>query len=454
MDYRHFLSPLLWLKTQIKLPEPRENTEFYIWKGSFPDFDWKSWISWIHDARFGLQEIVLFIIIIYISLVFYRKIRYPFWNNQPVLHTYDIFSRWIYNTPRIICKTPTKLKYYSRVSSTQTVETYSTDNMSREIAQEICQFLRENWIPSDRVLSTMIEKNLFSIFVGNEYKSFYTLITPKSVAAEPIKIEGVAISHPATLYYGLNGAAEKVPTYLIDYMATQRDDKSDTIYALFQTHEYCQRTREKNCHTTIFKKEITACDSLVPLLQYECSLYYVRLFMKLPPLPAHFQIVEITHNNNTDILHGLFERKHIVNTFKLCVLNSMPNLVALLKNRQIRIFCLRRHTEDIFAFYFFRDPYLFYEDLEGKQLDLVASFINTEDFDLAYHGFLHSLREILKKKSREELYNVLQIHGLAHNQILEEKWKKNHTCIMKTPVYYYVYNYIYTTVDKNDAFIL
>ena len=461
----HVLSTFQWIRGQIELPSPRETTTYYLYSGEYPTVDWQSFINWVYDLRIGLQEFVFLSILIYLCILFYRKIKYPFWNIQPVLHDYDIFSRWIWKTPRIICKSPVKLKYYNRVSSTQILKTESADTMSREMATNISHFLRENWIPSDRILSTIIEKNLFALFVGHEYKSFYTILLANKIGNETSsndiatqKIEGVMITHPATIFqrgdgYQSQEHVEKLATYIVDYIATLRDDTPDKIHALFQTHEYNQRIIQPSIATILFKKEVVGCDSLVSFIEYECGLYYLRLFMKLPILPAHFQIVEIEHRVNADILHNLFERKYILNTFKISILNSVPNLFALIKNKQLRVFCLKR-KEDIFAFYFFRDPYLFYEDLNGKQLDLVASFINTEDLDLAYHGFLYSLRQILKEKKLDDLYNVLQIHGLGHNQILEEKWRQHHTKILETKIRYYLYNYIYSSVDKKSVFIL
>jgi hypothetical protein len=449
----HALSLFTWLRGQIELPTPRESTTYYIYSGEYPKIDWESTINWIYGLRFGLQEFVFVCILIYLCILLYRKIKYPFWNIQPVLHDYDLFSRWIWKTPRIICKTPVKLKYFHRIS-TRTIKTEPADTMTREQATQISQFLRENWIPSDRILSTIIEKNIFSLFVGHEYKSFYSVLSGAKVDAETAEppIEGVIISHPVIIYF--RDTAIKIPASAIAYMAVKRDEKDDsTIHALFQTHEYTQRIEEPKLAITLFKKEVTGCDSLVPFIQYSCSLYYLRLFMKLPRLPAHYHIVEIGNRTNTDILHNLFERKYIQTIFPYAILNSMPNILALVKTRQIRIFYLKR-KEDVFAFYFYRDPHLFYEDLNGKQIDLVASFINTEDFELAYHGFLHSLREINREKKPDDLYNVFQIHGLGHNQILEEKWKQHHTKILETPVMYYLYNYIHETVNAKDVFMV
>lgn len=456
-----FLSMFQWITTRIELPS-REPSAEYLYKFGpntrwLPEFNWQSFIDWIYSMRFGLQDVIFIMIILYLGILFYRKIRYPFWNIQPVLHDYDIFSRWIWNThPHIICKSPVKLKYYNRVPSTQTIETLITNAMSRETAEQICQFLRENWIPSDRILSTMIEKNLFPLFLGHEYKSFYSIIQSKGVAdsKEP-RLEGVIISHPMVLYLKIGNTIQKIDTMHIDYMAVRRDqvNNPDTMHVLFQTHEYNHRMSEPKIATTLFKKEVDPCDSLVVFIEYKCSLYYLRLYMKLPRLPAHFQIIEITHKTNTDMLHTLFERKYLTNTFQLVMVDSIPNIIALLKNRQLRIFSLKR-KEDVFAFYFFRDPYLFYEDLNGKQIDLVASFMNTEDIELAYHGFLYSIKELLREKKLDDLYNVLQIHGLGHNKLLEEKWIQHHTKIMETKINYYLYNHTYSEIDSSQVFFL
>jgi len=464
MEYvERVLSIFRWIEDRVELPERNPQAEYLYsidparteW---VPRFEWAGFINWIYHWKIGIQEIVFLMVLFYLGILFYRKIRYPFWNNQPVLHTYDIFSRFFWSgPPHIICKSPIKLKYYNRIGSTQKIKTEPTETMSREMAIQICQFLRENWIPSDRILSTIIEKNLFPLFIGNEHKSFYTIIEGSLLPSPHSKLEGVIISHPMTIYMKLVGdqIPHKIATNYIDYMAVGRDHTAtaDTIHGLFQTHEYNYRVGEPAVATTLFKKEVEPCVSLVPLFSYTSTLYYLRLFMKLPELPPHFQIIEIQHRTNASLLDSLFERKYLTTTFDLVIANSIPNILALVKNRQLRIFSLKR-KEDLFAFYFFRDPYLFYEDLNGKQMDLVASFINTQDIELAYHGFLYSIKEILREKKLDDLYNVLQIHGLGHNQLLEEKWRQHHSQILATQINYYLYNHTYNTVDSSRVFFL
>ena len=69
----------------------------HLWKKAFKPYLGKP------CKNIAMYEYLYFIVVLscFVLTFAYIKIRYPFWNVQPVYHTYD-FWRWFYRTPFLI----------------------------------------------------------------------------------------------------------------------------------------------------------------------------------------------------------------------------------------------------------------------------------------------------------------------------------------------------------------
>ena len=85
-----------------------------------------------------IQYIFSSLFFFFLVLFAYIKIRYPFWNNQPVFHTYD-YLRYFYSVPYVIYKyIPVKTKF----CDFNQIETASYTECSQESINKMVNLLQ------------------------------------------------------------------------------------------------------------------------------------------------------------------------------------------------------------------------------------------------------------------------------------------------------------------------
>jgi len=402
-----------------------------------------------------------------LSIFVYIKIRYPFWNTQPVLHTYDYWRKIGLSTPGIIQKYPHKTRFYD---TTKQIQTREYSKITPEEIKQIAIFLNANYIPTDKLLSTITEKTLANYCNGHNAPTYI------SIHRELDKtITGLCISRLSNLYlYNTivntlkidettdnntkekeNTNPTKIETYLLDFVAIKRKAETRTAEKLFQTHEYNIRILNPNIHTSIFKKEGELCECVVPFMEYTNRTFYMRNLI-VNPLPPDFIISRVA-KENVDTLHDIYhlltnpdpEMKKMMCG---CILPELGHIQNLLVSRQLFLFCLKKGGY-IYGVYLFRDINIHYETIDGKTLELVASFQNTPINDVFMVGFAHSLRQILRENPD---FKILNIPDIGHNATILGKWLEYNHTILETPCALYLYNYWLSNmpIEKSKMFVL
>jgi len=376
----------------------------------------------------------------------YIKLKYPFWNNQPVFHVYD-YWRYFYKTPFIIYPyRPVKTKFcdFQKVLTIPYLET------SSEQRQQFTDLLQCYYYSTDRIFNTLVKDDVNSYFSGSSHPpfiSFYRDLNP--IASPPV----ACISSRGLQFYFRPTLTEevytKMPTYIIDYLCISRElenKKRELSRKLLQTHEYNQRTRNPAISVSLVKAEVELFDGVVPLFQYTTSTYNLRNIF-FPPLPTHFQVVEV-YKENLDLLsdflniqsHLDFRREPC--EFDVFVMPDMGVLISLIKRRLLYVYCLQR-AGNIYGMYFIKNAKIRYEDVDGNTLQLVGSVLDYRQYDrgeLHYLGFLHSLKLIIKKKPS---FKMLLIDEIGHNKLLTTYWRNKHTPIFKNDAAIYLFNMVF-----------
>jgi hypothetical protein len=401
-----------------------------------------------------------------LSIFVYIKIRYPFWNTQPVLHTYDYWRKIGLSTPGIIQKYPHKTRFYD---TTKQIQTREYSKISSEEIKQIAIFLNANYIPTDKLLSTITEKTLANYCNGHNAPTYI------SIHRELDKtITGLCISRLSNLYLyntivntdpntlveidgykDKDNKPNKIETYLLDFVAIKRKAETRTAEKLFQTHEYNIRILNPKIHTSIFKKEGELCECVVPFMEYTNRTFYMRN-MNVNPLPPDFIISRVA-KENIDTLHDIYhlltnpepEMKQMMGG---CILPELGHIQSLLVSRQLYLFCLKKGGY-IYGVYFLRDSNIHYETIDGKTLELVASFQNTTVADVFMVGFAHSLRQILRENPD---FKILNIPDIGHNATILGKWLEYNHTILETHCALYLYNYWLSNmpIEKSKMFVL
>ena len=429
-------------------------------------------------ALINLQYIVVTLTLLYIIIYAYIKIKYPFWNNQPVYHTYD-FWRAFYSEPFFIYKyRPIKTKFSNDVN----VKTIPYLDATSDQKRQVLQLLQSNYISNDRILLTLSEKDLDALYGGHFDTPFISLYIEKNYRLEENlgkldnsnnetiilnkRIIGSIVSNPVHVYLAPGSRPSNVytetPLYYTDFLCVNRElnptKKIKHIRELFDTHEYNQRIYNPAIAGSLFKREIDLLDGIVPIVQYITYVYYLRTFLRctpeswsgsasslnmgFPPLPAHFHVVHINAENLDLLTDFLYVQTHLdldkSAHLDLLSVTSLGNYIAMIKQGLCHVFCLRK-GEHIFATYFFRDGKMQYEDLDGDTLQFYGSMSNTDTAHLFYLGLLHSLYQIMKKYPR---FKMLMFENLGDNSVLHTLWRQKNSPIFENKTAYYSFNWI------------
>lgn len=429
---------------------------------------------------FIIQYLVVSITLLYLAIFAYIKIKYPFWNNQPVYHRYD-FWRALCSEPFFVYKyRPIKTKFCNSTHIT----TVPYLDVTNETKCQVLDLLRSNYIADDRILLTVQEPDLNTLYAGHmdspylsiytekiygseeNLKSFATNVTPDFASFPSLRTGnsldtgsrtiGSIVSHPVKFY--IQGSPQdKVYTelslYHTDFLCVHRElnpaKKAKILRELFQTHEYSQRLYNPSISGSLFKREIDLLDGIVPLVEYKTYVYYLH-DVKFPSLPPHFELVQLsveTIHLLTDFLYvqthrdlGKGSHLDIISTVNLA------NYIETIKQNNVYVFCLKQ-GEFVYAMYFFKDAKMQYEDLEdsvsakveSNTLQFYGSICNTDTISLFYLGFLHAIHLVIKKYPQNKM---LLFENLGDNTVIHRIWRKKNTPVFENKTAYYTFNYV------------
>jgi hypothetical protein len=406
-----------------------------------------------------IEYILLVITVSFIIFYAYIKLKFPFWNNQPVFHSYD-YWRFFYYTPFLVYKyRPMKTKF----CEFNQIRTYPFLETSSQQRKEICYLLQSNYILNDRIIFTILENDLTAQYSGHNEPTFLSIYTEKNYdlhkSIDPsfllqyenvitsLKPIGCVLSKPLHFYYKESihdNMYTEIPIYYIDIICANRElDQKKLNRQLLQTHEYNQRIKNPVIQCSLIKKEIDLFDGVIPLIEYYTYVFYLRN-LTFPPLPPHFHVTHVDLEHTDILTDFLYEQTHLdlqlsKKHFDIMAVSDMGSYIALIKQNLLHVYCLR-NGEHIYGFYFIKDAKMQYEDIEGDTLQIVGSIMNCDSPSLFYSGFLHSLHHIIKKQTR---YKMLMFEAISDNIVLLEYWRERNTSVFSNKTAYYTFNLIY-----------
>lgn len=405
----------------------------------------------IIDREIIYENLHIYLLLIFIlsvlSIFVYIKLSFPFWNNQPVYHSYD-FWRYFYKRPFIVQK---RFPIKSRFCDFDNVETQEFMDISGSTITEVVDLLQCHYVSSESTFFIFHKDNLNAYFVGHQYPcyfSFYRKPLPminsqkydkKNTTWKQVQdtyeqnnnISGCVSSRPMEFFY----QGEKQDIYYVDFICVNRElDRKDIMRRMLQTHDYRVRIREP-IQISLLKKEGEPYRGVVPIIKHKSYVYDILKNVERPQLPLHFLIKEITYKN-INVLVDFMET--IRSRFSIFGINSLGNIVEMIKAKLIYIFCVYR-KEEIHGIYFFRDSRTQYEIMgkNGPLLHFFGSFHNSNSQQLFYDGFLHTLGAILKTTN---VFRYLMIENISHNFLVLDFLDRKP--FLEIDQYYYTLNYI------------
>ena len=407
---------------------------------------------WNHLPLYTLLSTLFLVLFIYI----YIKLKYPFWNTQPVFHSYDYWRYWTSKCFPIQHNYPLKTKYCN-FKNVQTIEYLEASENQRK---DFVNLLQCYYIPDESALFVFNLTNLDVYMTGHNHPCFLSFYnedyyTPSDSSIKIVQKPVGCISARSVVVYFFN---MENTLYFWDFICVEREKRSNYLSRnLIQTQEFRQRQEsiqylsnnnsEKPILSSIFKKEIDLCEGIVPLVEYNTEIFLIKN-EKMMKLPTHYVLLEIGKTN----FHLLVEFLEIYRE-KMVVFGhpEMNNLLGLIEHDLLKVYCIQK-AKDIYAVYFFRDSRTQY-DGKGVLLNFCGSIHNSNSSELFYTGFLHSINFILKKNS---LFSLLAIENISHNSLIYEKYKINSYSYGTSKSAYYLYNYVVPKqpFSPNEIFLL
>lgn len=408
-----------------------------------------------------LAVFILTILIIYFTI----KIKYPFWNLQPVYHTYDFWRKWT-TRPFIIQKS---YPFQTKFCDFKNIKTREFLDLDTNTVQNLADLLVSHYIASDQVLLTITPKHLRDYFTGQMNPSYVSFYYEKRYTTDDVSILqkgnelpyinnmiGAITSRQISFFVfprtGESTSYIKYPCYYWDYICIHRDNKNTNIgRKLIQTHEYNQRVNNRGILISMFKKEGDLSIGIVPLIEYSSFTFPIPI-VKLRKIPKYCFLTRINKTSFGDFNDFMLQYlKSPKKEFPFVAIPEIGVLNHLIESDNLYVFMLRKR-ENVLALYFFKDATVQYEEANGCALQCIGSICNMMDRELFYLGFLHSVYKITCKTQ----YKILLFERIAHNLYFTADLIRN--CggrfITEQKNAYYLYNFVMNPILPKDTLII
>lgn len=385
--------------------------------------------------------ISLFTLLFIILYMAYIKLRYPFWNIQPVQHSY--FYQWT-RTPDYIQWKPVKTKFYDSMQ----IETIPYSDLPDETKKEMVNFLHCHYLKSENMLFVVKKTDLDELFNGHIHPSFvslfyethyrrpnrgfiYTNVDENQLIQNKMP-DGLITARYAVFRFNHNGSnGSMIPIYYWDFIGSKRDDPGH-IHKLIQTHEYNCRKKNPDIYASLFKKETDLCDGIIPLVRFSTSVFYLDN-SKLRQLP-----MGITIGNKKSVVQEFVENIEQTEMFTIWSIseNSMFNTAKI--DTPYTYYLQQKNT--VLAAYFFQNTMTQHEYTDFPAIRLVGTIRNTKHEGIFVQGFYHAIREFMKTQNAGSL-RVILVDGISHSAPIIENMSKHHELWSSFPTAFYLYNY-------------
>jgi hypothetical protein len=399
--------------------------------------------EWVHEQGMNLYiYLYLVIFLFFLSIVFFIKWKYPFWNTIPTFHSYD-WWRYLVVKPQVIREKYIPVLKNTGYYNSEKVKTYSYDILSDSMKGEMMDLMKKYYSSTDNTFNINTIENIHTMMTGQiepSYASFYS---------EPI-IDGKGESHflpmgcltSRLLNLRVSGETERT-LYYLDYLSISKE-KTKEKRTLIATHLNNQRQLNPSVKVGLFKKEGILIDGLVPFVQFKSLYFSLNADIKTVFLRDHFTVVRI-YNENVDCLQDFLNTySHL---YELTIMGDLSHLMGLIKGGILYIYVLKKE-KDICGFYFIRNEKVEWAYVanidQGTGIRLIGSWNQTYP-EIFYRGFLIALKEIMRENSG---HKILTIDDISHNHLILLRWTVQvGRPFMEHENAYYFYNYLYPHRD-------
>ena len=388
--------------------------------------------------------LILVVLLFYISLTAYIRIKMKFWYTQPVFHIYNIWY-WL-NPPGLISDKMPEINKYTNILD---IKTYGITDINENLLDRACNFIKAYYVQSPNAKYIPTKNNIVEYLKSSNNESYLSIYQipkllfekdePSSVlddiisvlTARPLNIT-LKGNPPFTLYY-------------IDNLCVHPDYRKNGIApTIIQTHYYNLRKNNPKIKIYMFKRE-GELNAIVPLTTYKTVCFNINMLQKMNP--GVINVIEIGPNQLTLFVNFIYSQSK---NFDCIIMPDLSNMLNMLKTENIYIYGVLMNG-NLIAAYAFRRPSLFYDKEEAIEcfFSLYAKNANTVQ-DIYITGFNISLNKCKEKLKT----NILLIEDIGQAGKLVEYLRNNLLNVLfQSPTAFFLYNYACYTVPSKNALI-
>jgi len=341
---------------------------------------------------------------------------------------------------------PSKNKYVNFLK----VETINTKQMSIIDFKNSVNLIQNHYLQTDDTSYLPSDENIKSYFKNHNMACFFSFYkTPKFLVEtksnkviDTTEIIGVVTSRPFYLHFNKKEFHKSLNVYYIDYLCIHSSYRKKNITCeLLQTHEYNQRRLNKNVNICLFKREGHIM-FITPLVLYNAYCYDTSKWI-YPPLKSIYKC-QLVNKNNLHLFLELLNASQKL--FYIAGFSGLENIVSLITIKSIYVYILTINNRCIGG-YFFRNSMLKYDT--GTAIECFGS-ICICDNTLFNLGFMNSYKNVSKALNTRYLI----IEDISHNTKFVKHMLQKQSYEFKSPYAYYLYNYAYKTLNREEVFLL
>jgi hypothetical protein len=426
-----------------------------------------------HYGSYIFQYLAISLLFLTVGIFAYIKLRYPFWNLQPVYHIYD-FWRTFYTTPFIIRR---GYPLVSKFCDFDHIKTFDYVDLTGGQIAAFVDLVQCHWIEGDKekegagkpvyeeetgVIYAFTAGNFDAYMSGHIYPSFVSFyLEPQlkrikngssSSVSEGWKVPYACMTSRSII---VQTGDRSYNAYYWDFLTCNRNRKNDPsiMRRLIQTHTYRTMMRIPEIPIAFFRKNgigISASTGIVAVVEFPQRLYMTKAVgvkLDAPQLPKYFIVVDVNRTNLGDFFQFLDETAF----YAFTAVTNIGNLSEMVLRGVIYIYLLTSRGK-IFAAYIFRDSRICFEENGGPILELVASICGKDTpLEVFYVGFLHARYMIF---TRYPVFCWLSIDGVGSNLDIMRLLERGMPSKMETICAYYFYNFFCPRVEPSRAFVL
>ena len=384
---------------------------------------------------------MIFIFILYIVLFSYVKIKYHFWNIQPVFHYYNILY-WFSTNKVINNDLPTVNKYYNM----REIQTFKYTDLSSIDKQYIINFLKKyflrtkkvNYLPSIQSFESNFENHAFPSFISL-YSINSTLFDYKKNNTIDLK-DIISVMTTKPLYITLYDLS--FPLYYVDYLCVHNLYRKKGIAPqIIQTHEFNQRHNNKQIKVSLFKRE-GEINGIVPLV-----FYYTYGYKKIDVYKIKDSSISVVQVNKSSVYKFLDFFKNNKKEFDGLITPHISNLISLIESKCLFIYLLKQNN-NILGCYIFKNTDTLYNNKPSIECIASISTIKNDKTKLFYRGFTlayYNISKLIKSKT-------ILIEDVSHNnEIIKNITNES---FLYSPTAFFLYNYVARTVNNYKFFYI